>query len=93
MNFSLRMQHDMLFLMRNGVFGVQKLIVSLHLVMTELYETSASCKAQSCSVGAEIHYSYGTRIFITMFTRAYQWIPSLSQVSPLDAHVRISYVL
>jgi hypothetical protein len=28
-----------------------------------------------------------------MFTRAYQWIPSLSQVSPLDAHVRISYVL
>lgn len=76
MNFSLRMQHDILFLMRNGVFGVQKLLVSLHLVMNELLETSASCKDHSCSAGPQIHYSYGTRIFITMFTRAYHWIPS-----------------
>jgi len=42
-----------LFLMGNGVFGVQKLIVSFHLVMTELHETSASCKAHSCSVVEE----------------------------------------
>lgn len=92
MNFILRIQHDILFLMRNGVFGVQKLIVCLDLVMTELHETSASYKAHSCSAGPEIHYFYGTGIFITMFTRSYHWIPSLSQVSPFNAHACISYV-
>jgi hypothetical protein len=54
------MHNDILFLMTNDVSGVQKLIMSLHLLITELHGISVSLEAHSYSAGPEIHYFYGT---------------------------------